>query len=168
MYELLSDFLPQLDWDQQNPYQPVGVDQVLQWADAYFAEHGEWPTCASGRIAGTNTTWSAINDCLRHGFRGLPDGTSLAKFLAKHRDVRVGRKPPHLSEKQILAWADAYFAAHGKWPTRRSGPIPGTRESWSAIASAIHVGGRGFRRSSSLARLLARRRGCGTTIVLRD
>jgi len=34
-----------------------------------------------------------------------------------------------LSSKQILAWADAHFVAHGKWPTAKSGPIAGTRET---------------------------------------
>ncbi len=159
LYELLSDFLPQLDWDRQNRSKPLGVDQILQWADAFFAEHGEWPMCSSGPVAGTNTTWSAINDRLRGGLRGLPGGGSLAKFLQKHRGVRVGRTPPALSEDQVLAWADAYFAAHRKWPVRASGPIAGTRENWSAIASAMHKGGRGFRRGSSLSQLLAQRRG---------
>ena len=159
LYELLRDFLPQLDWDRQNRSKPVSVDQVVQWADAYFAEHGEWPTCRSGPIAGTNTTWSAIHDCLRRGYRGLPSRTSLAKFLAKHRGVQVGRRPPKLSVNQLLVWADAYFSAHRKWPTATSGPIPGTRETWSAVIGAMHVGSRGFRRGFSLAQLLARRRG---------
>jgi hypothetical protein len=93
------------------------------------------------------------------GYRGMARGASLAKFLEKHRGVRVGRRPPPLSEEQILGWADTYFATHGKWPTRESGPIPGTRETWGTIASAMHAGCRGLRRDSSLAQLLAQRRG---------
>ncbi len=64
-----------------------------------------------------------------------------------------------LTEKQILAWADAHRAARGKWPVRLSGPIPGTRESWSGVDSALNVGRRGLPGGSSLARLLAKRRG---------
>ena len=128
LYELLSDFLPQLDWDRQNRSKPLGVDQILQWADAFFAEHGEWPMCSSGP--------------LREPIRpGLPSTTACGVVFAaclaaarwpsswqKHRGVRVGRTPPRLSEDQVLAWADAYFAAHRKWPARASGPIAGTRE----------------------------------------
>jgi hypothetical protein len=29
--------------------------------------------------------WSAVNACLRDGFRGLSGGSSLAKLLARHR-----------------------------------------------------------------------------------
>ena len=68
---------------------------------------------------------------------------------------------PPLTEEQILAWADAYFAARGRWPTER-GPgqvIPGTGgERWSAIEQALRKGHRGLRGGSSLHRLLARHR----------
>ena len=76
------------------------------------------------------------------------------------------RALPKLTERQILAWADAFFAAQGKWPTRDSGPIPGTGETWHAIASAMNIGGRGLRPGSSVARLLARRRGVRNRMAL--
>ncbi|MGA2254329.1 MAG: hypothetical protein ABSG53_06695 [Thermoguttaceae bacterium] len=159
LYDLLRDFLPQLDWDRIDVHRPIRVKEVLAWVDAHYARHGIWPTCQSGKILGTNHSWGGIDQCLRSGLRGLRGRTSLAKFLEKHRGVRVGRRPPHLSEQQILAWADAYFAAHGIWPTRESGPIPGTRETWGGIVSAVGKGNRGLRRDSTWPRLLARRRG---------
>jgi hypothetical protein len=163
LYDLMREFLPELDWDQVDKHRPIQVEEILAWADAHHAKHGKWPTRRSGEIPGTGQTWPRIHSCLRHGFRGLPAGGSLAKFLEKHRGVRVGRKPAHLSEKQVLAWADAHFAAHGRWPTQKSGPIPGTSETWTAVTSAMHAGGRGFRRGSSLAQLLAKRRGVRNT-----
>ncbi len=63
-----------------------------------------------------------------------------------------------LSEKQILAWADDYFASTGKWPKEYSGPIAGTGESWGRIAAAMRQGRRGLRRGYSLPRLLSERR----------
>ena len=111
-----------------------------------------------GEIPGTGHTWRGIDRCLMSGLHGLPGGASLAKLLAKQRGVRIGRRPPELSEKQILAWADAYFAAHAKWPTVLSGPIPGRRETWRAINGDMHKGSHGLRRGSSLAQLLAKRR----------
>ena len=85
-----------------------------------------------------------------------PAWRSSWRSTAACASAAVRRRYP---EDQVLAWADAYFAAHGKWPKRASGPIPGTRETWDAVASAMHVGGRGFRRGFSLAQLLAERQG---------
>ncbi len=158
-YDLMREFLPQLDWDRLDKRRPIRTEYVLAWADAHHARHGKWPTCESGKIPGTDHNWLRIDSWLRHGYRGLPDGSSLARLLAKHRGVRVGRRPPHLSEKRILAWANAYFAAHGKWPTRDSGPIPGTTETWGAVVSAVSKGNRGLRRAFPWVQLLARRRG---------
>ncbi len=158
-YDLMREFLPQLDWNQFEKNPPMRVEEVLVWVDAYHARHGKWPTCRSGVIPGTRRTWGSIDAWLRYGSSGLPGRTSLAKLLAKHRGVPVGKKPRALSIKQILAWTDAYFAVHGNWPTRGSGQIPGTRETWNRIADALRAGYRGLRRGSSLAQLLARRRG---------
>lgn len=157
LFTIMREFLPQLDWDRFDTHLPIAVGDVLRWAEAHLASHGTWPGLESGEIGGTGCNWGSIDRCLKLGQRGLPGGTSLAKFLAKHRGV--GRRPPKLSEKQILAWADAHFAATGKWPKQRSGPIPGTRENWTVICSAMTLGSRGFRRGSSLAQLLAQRRG---------
>ena len=134
-------------------------NEVLAWADAHHAKHGTWPDNRSGEIPGIGQTWQGINHCLRSGYRGMPGGGSLAKLLEEHRGVRVGRTPPGLSEEQILAWADAYFATQGKWPQSSSGPIPGTRETWCAVVHALHNGGRGCPGGLSLAKLLAQRRG---------
>ena len=73
---------------------------------------------------------------------------------------------PTLNQEQILAWADAFFAATGKWPNKDSGPIEGAEETWNAIADAMQRGGRGLRRRLTLPQLLAERRGCETTKVV--
>ena len=82
----------------------------------------------------------------------------MPRLLAKRRAARDIRRPP-LSEEQILAWADAHFAARGKWPVEVSGSISGTNETWMAVASALRLGTRGLLPGSSLAQLLAKRRG---------
>jgi hypothetical protein len=67
-----------------------------------------------------------------------------------------GRRPP-LTEKQILAWADAHFARTGRWPSTYSGPVtdaPG--ETWGKINSALYDGFRGLPGGDSLAKLLYR------------
>jgi hypothetical protein len=159
LYDMMRELLPQLDWDRIDTRREIRAEEILARADAHHARHGTWPQDTSGEIPGTGRTWNGVACRLRRGLHGLPGGISLAKFLEKYRGVRVGRKPPQLSEEQILAWADAWFADHGKWPARRSGNIPGTRETWSSVDCALRTAGRGIRRASSLAELLARRRG---------
>jgi hypothetical protein len=143
---------------------PLTEKQVLAWADAYLAVHGKWPMggCPEQAIPGTwGERWNAVDQALGRGLRGLPGGSSLANLLAEHRGVRNPARLPPLTEEQILAWADAHFAAHGKWPTER-GPdqvIPGTGgERWSGIEQALRKGHRGLHGGSSLARLLAKHR----------
>jgi hypothetical protein len=60
----------------------------------------------------------------------------------------------------ILAWADAHCKRTGCWPNLNSGRIGGTLdETWRRVDSALRIGLRGLRGSSSLARLLAEQRG---------
>src|SRR6202030_4349299 len=67
---------------------------------------------------------------------------------------------PHLSEKQILAWADAYFGRWNDCPTVKAGRVDGDAgETWSGINTALVAGRRGFPGGFSLPRLLARERG---------
>ena len=143
---------------------PLTQEQILAWADAYFAAHGRWPTYRSPEQAIPGTAgerWRSVDEALRNGLRGLRGGRSLGDLLAEHRGVRKLARLPPLTEEQILAWADAYFAARGRWPTER-GPgqvIPGTGgERWSAIEQALRKGHRGLPGGSSLPRLLAKHR----------
>jgi hypothetical protein len=50
---------------------------------------------------------------------------------APHHDDRMPprhrRPPPPPTVRQILAWTDTYHERSGRWPSRRSGEIPGTR-----------------------------------------
>jgi hypothetical protein len=65
---------------------PLTVEQILAWADAYFADTGRWPTAASGPIPeAPGLTWNAVNLALYSGLRGLPRGGSLARLLGRHR-----------------------------------------------------------------------------------
>ncbi len=73
----------------------------------------------------------------------------------------VGRLPP-LTEVQILAWADAHFAARDEWPTCRcpEQAIPGAHgERWFNVDQALRKGLRGLPGGSSLPKLLAEHRG---------
>jgi hypothetical protein len=136
-------------------------EQILHWADVYHERMNGWPTAHSGSIPeAPGETWKAVNQALLQGNRGLPGGSSLAQLLARHRQVRNQVNIPPLTEEQILAWADAYHAATGRWPTTGSGSIPGLdSETWAAVSSALRTGSRGLPGGSSLARLLAARRG---------
>ena len=157
LYDLMREYLPELDWDRVDPHRRLTAKQILAWADAYHSRHGRWPTNVSGTIPESGDSWHAVNSALRGGWRGLPGGSSLLIHLRKHRGVSTHGKT-RFTEKQILAWADAYLAEHGKWPSHNSGPITGTAETWLAVDAALRRGTRGLRGNSSVARLLARQR----------
>ena len=73
---------------------------------------------------------------------------------------RLRQSRPELYEPQILAWADAYHARTGQWPRSESGPVRDLLgENWRKVDSALRYGLRGLTGGSSLARLLAQRRG---------
>ncbi len=136
--------------------------QILNWADAHFKRHQRWPRFDSGPIFGaTGESWSFIDTALKQGRRGLPGGTTLAQLLHKHRHAPYMKKNETLlTEKQILAWADAHHRRTGDWPTGGSGPVfdaPG--EDWRRLRDSLFEGTRGLPGGSSIARLLATHRG---------
>ncbi len=91
-------------------------EQILVWADAHREATGRWPSSLSGPVAdGSAETWSRVNMALWHGLRGLPGGSSLARFLSTHRPVR----PRRLSLEKIHTWARATARrpAAGRMPT---------------------------------------------------
>lgn len=140
---------------------PLSVEEILSWADAYKSRTGNWPKVKSGAIAeAPRETWTAVNQALRVGVRGLPGGSSLPCLLAENRDVRNRVSLPRLDDQLILLWADDHHSRTGQWPTTHCGTVytsPG--ETWNAIDSALRAGTRGYPGRSSLARLLAKLRG---------
>jgi hypothetical protein len=65
-----------------------------------------------------------------------------------------------LYEADILAWADDFFQATGRWPTRNSGGVATAKfETWNGVDGALKRGLRGLPGGSSLAKLLAEHRG---------
>jgi hypothetical protein len=143
-----------------NRLPPYREGTILAWADAFSRRHKGWPRIKSGAIPeAPGETWSAVDQALSLGLRGLPGKSSLAQLLAERRGVRnIARLPP-LTPQLILAWADAHHRRYKTWPKQSSGPIDGAPgETWSAVHSALHYGIRGLPKGSTLARLLERHR----------
>ncbi len=149
------------------PPSPLSEDEILAWADAYFARHGKWPSSLSGTIPeAPGETWSKVNNALRYGYRGLLGNASLALLLADARGKEYWKGQPPLSIQQILAWADAFYARHGTWPVSHKNVSPerraipeSRRDTWSNVNQALTQGTRSLPGGSSLARLLQQERG---------
>jgi hypothetical protein len=159
VWDLLEECIPEWDWvtcqKRRHQTSQLRFDQILAWADAYFAEHGKWPNQDSGRIAGVNETWGGVNQALRQGLRGLDGGTSLPRLLNERRGARSPAALPPLSEQQIIGWAKAHFRATGRWPNDHSGAIiESNGESWRTISRALQGGKRGLTGPTTLLRLL--------------
>jgi hypothetical protein len=73
--------------------------------------------------------------------------------------IRPQAKKPDLTIDHILAWCDAFHAAHRRWPTRKDGMAGLVNETWSGIDACLKGGFRGLDRGSSLAKLLLAKRG---------
>jgi hypothetical protein len=142
-------------------HEPLTEDLILAWADAHHARTGRWPHDKSGPIAeAPDETWHAVNSALRKGSRGLRGGLSIARLLIARRRIRCKHYAPRLTIPQVLAWADAYRARTGRWPTCSSGPcLEAPGEHWGSLISAIHEGQRGLPRGSTFAQLLIKHRG---------
>jgi hypothetical protein len=69
---------------------PLTAEQILRWADLHHARTGRWPGEDSGPVLDApGEGWSASNQALRAGRRGLPGGNTLVRLLR-----RSGRKAP--------------------------------------------------------------------------
>jgi hypothetical protein len=161
-----GDSLARLLWlarGVRNPADPPPLteEQILAWADKHYQRHGAWPIADSGCVKSEpEENWKAIDMSLRSGSRGLPGGSSLARLLARERDIPNQQDLPRLTLRQILSWADEYHEQTGNWPTDASEPLPAMNGArWPAIDAALRAGYRGLPGRESLSQLLARKRG---------
>jgi len=70
------------DLEKRGPLPDLRPSEILDWADAYHARTGEWPTWESGPIPeAPGETWSRVYAALYQGSRGLPGGTTLPRLL---------------------------------------------------------------------------------------
>jgi hypothetical protein len=140
---------------------------ILEWADAHKGRTGRWPDCDAGSVVEAPAeTWTGIDQALRQGLRGLPDGDTLARFLGRCRQVRSVGTAPILTVDQIVRWALDHHKLTGEWPNRKSGPVHGVPdETWRRVEAALQAGARDLPRYSSLARLLREECGAPTRLV---
>ncbi|MBI1374527.1 MAG: hypothetical protein GC159_17555 [Phycisphaera sp.] len=151
----------------------LSESQILRWADDHYASTGRWPNLLSGAVARHRgsypESWKNIDQSLMRGDRGLPGGDTLSRLLARERGARVKAMSVDLSVERILEWADAHHGQTGQWPNSYGGAVLGHEdETWPAINSALYGGWRGLPGGTSLAQLLAERRGVKTPLTERQ
>lgn len=137
------------------------IEQILKWADIHHQETGAWPKSTSGDVLGApGEKWGNIKNAMALGQRSLPGGSSLPKLLAEKRGVRNRGQLQNLTTKQILKWADAHHQKTGTWPNGKSGEVLGAPgEKWENIQISLSQGLRSLPGGSTLAQLLAEKRG---------
>lgn len=81
------------------------------------------------------------------------------RLLARERGVGDPQRPPTITLREIIGWAQNHRARTGRWPQAGTGRIVGGPGiTWSAVNDALRNGRRGFPGGSSLATVLARYR----------
>jgi hypothetical protein len=146
-------------WEQRRSLPDLSEDQILAWADAYFARTGRCPDWQSGLVRKAHgETWYTVAEALALGLRGLPPGGSLGRLLGEQCDP-VNQTCQHISIEQIVEWARAWRARTGRWPRKDSGEIPGSGGvTWRGVDIAIWRGLGVLPKGSSLSRVLRSRR----------
>ena len=141
---------------------PLDEETIVDWARRHHRRTGSWPSLHHGPIHGVpGETWFAVDSfALRRGTRGLPGRSSLADLLAAHGLKLNLKRLSNLTERQILAWADAFHVRHRRWPARDSGQITEAPfETWYGIDRALRFGLRDLAERSSLPAFLNIHRG---------
>src|SRR5262249_20961386 len=128
----LAQFLVRHRGHRHKRYCPrLTVNQILHWADSHRRRTGKWPQRSSGPVLEVpGETWSAIDAALYTGGRGLRGGMSLADILNRRRGVPNPVAPPPLTVQKILLWAEAHHTLFGAWPSKDTGAIGNTGETW--------------------------------------
>jgi hypothetical protein len=117
---------------------PLTEGLILRWADAHRARTGRWPTQGSGLVtAAPAESWSAVNQALHSGLRGLPGGASLPRLL--RRSGREGRERPRLDQAPVRSLPPAP-AAQGRL---RRLQLQGLRRRRDRLDRRPHPPGRG-------------------------
>ncbi len=129
----------------------IPISELLKWCDNHFKEKGKYPRCTQDIIPNSGgLRWKQLDSLMRSGSRGFAKGTTLRKFLVKHRGERDMKNLPDLSEKRIKELLLAYYEKHNQWPKSSSEEIadPETKDSWQKISYAFVHGKRGLYKSS--------------------
>jgi len=142
--------------DQRAKMPDLTMEQILQWLDDHHAKFGNWPRRDAGPVCSRpSISWSTVDRLLRRGGAHLPGGSCLRDVLRDERDVWDARGSRTLSIELVLKWAEDHRLRTGRWPVTLSGPVIGRPgEVWANIDVAIRNARRGFKKKSSLSRIL--------------
>ncbi len=136
---------------------------IVGWIERYVADHnGRYPHGGSGKIEYAPKkeplTWCGLSACMTNGYRGLPGGTTVSKFISEHfHNDRNRINLPSLSEEDILNWAEQYKVEFGRYPTMREGQVKyftQGRLTWCAVNACLDKGLRGLPGGTTLSRLI--------------
>jgi hypothetical protein len=70
---------------------PLSPERIRGWVLNHHRTTGKWPKSTSGPILGVaGETWSAVDNALHKGRRGLPGGSSVAKVVERIQAASSG------------------------------------------------------------------------------
>jgi hypothetical protein len=124
------------------PAPPLNQEQILAWADAYFARTGFRPSQGAFNAAlPRGESWGAINSALVKGHRGLPGGDSLQGLLRRHRP-HMGASPRGRKRDQERRALVAELRAEGLSLSQIGARLGVSRQAISAMQQRIGAKGK--------------------------
>jgi hypothetical protein len=137
----------------------ITVQEILQTADNHKEKKGSYPNVNSGRSELCGLSWKSIDGYLRNGNRGLPENSSLAIVLEKHRGKKNNYTAKKLNYEQILQWGDDFYQLNSRYPNKNDGRIQGTNETWKVVEASMTKAQRGLTYATTLRKLFEKHRG---------
>lgn len=128
---------------------PITIEQLREAVDQHRqANGGRFPT-HQGHCDHLGLAWSTVDTALREGYRGLPGGSTLRKWIDETYPAE--RYAPPYTSANIRAWVVAHREAHeGSFPTVESGPIAGVNRTWMDVNDSMRKKQLPFTRCLSL------------------
>lgn len=133
---------------------PLSLDWVEEQIRRFYRDTAQFPSQESGAIPDSAETWSRVHGALYSGSRGIKRKVSLSTLVREVLGVKVS-----FTSQDIETWVRAYQLEHNKFPSQKTGDIPGTPFNWRQVDYALYYGFPGRRGDQSLSQFISERFG---------
>lgn len=126
---------------------------IIKEIRLFYDKNGKYPNVKSADKTSFGLKWPSISRYLKHGCRGLEDGSSLSQLVEEISGIPNSHRLK-LTEKMIKNEIISFYSKFGKYPTSQSKENKPFGSTWMSINGALRSGSRGLEGDSSLYKLV--------------